>query len=199
MTLYPVFLKLENRKVLIVGGGAVAEQKIEAVLRSARDVTVIAPHVTERIQLWAAQGKVKHVAAEYHASMAQGYFLVIAATNSGTVNRAVYEEATRSGALANAVDDPDYCNFYAPAVVVRDNFQIAISTGGASPALAQHVRRELEEQYGREYGPWTAWLGRTRSLLRRALPPGDRRKQLLHSLALARPKRISDVDSGKEM
>src|SRR5215472_29751 len=104
MTLYPIFLKLENRKVLIVGGGAVAEQKIEAVLRSARDVTVLAPHVSERIQLWADQGHLKHVAAEYSAGMAQGYFLVIAATDSQNINRAVYEEAVESGALANAVD-----------------------------------------------------------------------------------------------
>src|SRR5262245_25074815 len=85
MTLYPVFLKLESRKVLIVGGGAVAEQKIEAVLRSARDVTVIAPSVTEAIRLWAEQGRLKHIASDYRPGMAQDYFLVIAATNSQTV------------------------------------------------------------------------------------------------------------------
>ncbi|HMF91911.1 MAG TPA: bifunctional precorrin-2 dehydrogenase/sirohydrochlorin ferrochelatase [Candidatus Angelobacter sp.] len=192
MTLYPIFLKLESRKVLIVGGGTVAEQKIEAVLRSARDVTVLAPRLSERIQLWANQGRIKHVAAEYRAGMAQGYFLVIAATDSQTVNRAVYQEAVESGALANAVDDPGYCSFYAPAVVERGDFQIAVSTGGASPALAQQVRRELEQRYGPEYRPWTAWLGRTRSLLLRALPPGDRRKHLLHLVALARPTQISD-------
>jgi len=194
MTLYPVFLKLEGHKVLIVGGGAIAEQKIEGVLRSARDVTVVAPEVSSRIRAWAEEGRVKHVAAEYHRGMAQGYFLVIAATDDRAVNRAVYEEARNSGALANAVDDPDYCGFYAPAVVERGDFQIAISTGGASPALAQQVRKELEKKYGPEYGPWTAWLGRARSLLRRALPPSDRRKELLHLLAHVRPEAIS---SGK--
>lgn len=188
MTLYPVFLKLDGHKILIVGGGSVAEQKIEAVLRSARDVTVIAPKVSDRIRLWAEQGRLVRVAGEYRAGMAQGYFLVIAATDSETVNRAVYKEARESGALANAVDDPEYCSFYAPAVVARGDFQIAISTGGASPALAQHVRQELEEQYGPEYGPWTAWLGRARALLRRALPSGEGRKQLLHLLAFARPQ-----------
>jgi precorrin-2 dehydrogenase/sirohydrochlorin ferrochelatase len=187
MTLYPIFLKLEDRRVLIVGGGAIAEQKIEAVLRSARDVTVLAPRVSERIELWARQGRLKHVAAEYRAGMAQGFFLVIAATDSVSVNRAVYDEAIRFGALANAVDDPDYCSFYSPAVVERGDFQIAISTGGASPALAQRVRRELEEEYGPEYGPWTAWLGRARSLLRRALPAGEHRKELLHLLTHTRP------------
>jgi precorrin-2 dehydrogenase len=192
MSLYPVFLKLEGRRVLIVGGGSVAEQKIEGVLRSATDLTVISPRVTGRIRAWAEEGRLKHVAAEYRAGMAQGYFLVIAATDSEKVNRAVYEEARKAGALANAVDDPDYCNFYAPAVVNRGDFQIAISTGGASPALAQHVRRELEERYGVEYGPWTAWLGRARAALRQALPRSESRKQLIRMLALGRPHEVSN-------
>ncbi len=197
MSLYPIFLKLEGHKVLIVGGGAVAEQKIEAVLRSATDVTVIAPRVTDRIREWAGQVRVKLVAEEYSAGMAQGYFLVIACTDSEAVNRAVYDEATRSGALANAVDDPEYCSFYAAAVVSRGDFQIAISTGGHSPALAQQVRQELEVKYGLEYGPWTAWLGRTRALLRRALPRSAGRQQMLHLLALARPKKFSHVETSK--
>lgn len=197
MSLYPVFLKLEGHKVLIVGGGAVAEQKIEAVLRSATDVTVIADAVTGRIRSWAEEGRLKHVAADYLPGMAQGYFLVIACTDSEAVNHAVYEEATRSGALANAVDDPDHCSFYAPAVVSRGDFQIAISTGGHSPALAQQVRRELEEKYGPEYGPWTAWLGRARALLRRALPRSEGRRQMLHLLALSRPGKFSRIKTSK--
>src|SRR5215472_17067327 len=100
MTLYPIFLKLEDHRVLIVGGGAIAEQKIEAVLRSARDVTVVAPEVGSRIRAWAEEGRLKHVSAEYRRGIAQGYFLVIAATDDRAVNRAVYEEAKKSGALA---------------------------------------------------------------------------------------------------
>jgi precorrin-2 dehydrogenase / sirohydrochlorin ferrochelatase len=188
MSLYPIFLKLEGRKVLIVGGGAVAEQKLEGVLRSATNVTVISPKVTERISRWAAEGRLQHMAIEYHAGAAQGCFLVIACTDSELVNRAVYEEASKSGAIVNAVDDPDYCNFYAPALVNRGDFQIAISTGGASPALAQRVRRELEQKYGEEYGPWTSWLGRTRSALREALPRNENRKQLIRMLALGQPQ-----------
>ncbi|HLW51426.1 MAG TPA: bifunctional precorrin-2 dehydrogenase/sirohydrochlorin ferrochelatase [Candidatus Angelobacter sp.] len=192
MSLYPIFLKLDQHKVLVVGGGAVAEQKIEGVLRSARDVTVIAPEVTATIARWAADGRIKHMKGEFTAGMAKGYFLVIAATDSESVNRAVYEEAQAAGALANAVDDPDYCSFFAPAVVTRGDFQIAISTGGASPALAQRVRQELELQYGPEYGPWTEWLGRTRSVLRQVLPQGETRKQLIRTLALGRPAQTSD-------
>ena len=191
MALYPIFLKLEGHKVLIVGGGLIAEQKIEAVLRSATDVTVIAPQITARIQLWAGQRRLKHVVAEYRPGMAQGYFLVIAATDSEQVNRAVYDEARKSGALSNAVDDPAYCDFYAPAVVSRGEFQIAISTGGNSPALSQHVRQELEQSFGPEYESWTAWLGRMRDSMRRVLPRTGRRKELLHLLALLKPGKFS--------
>jgi precorrin-2 dehydrogenase/sirohydrochlorin ferrochelatase len=197
MSLYPMFLKLEGRRVLVVGGGKIAAEKIYAVLRSATDVTVIAPRVVPPIRQWVEQGRVQHTSQEYRPGMARGYFLVIAATDSESVNRAVYDDASRSGALVNAVDDPDYCSFYAPSVVSRGDFQIAISTAGASPALAQQVRKELEQKYGPEYGPWTAWLGRMRALLRGALPPSENRRQLLHLLALSRPGRIS-INQGKE-
>src|SRR6266700_650784 len=190
MALYPIFLKLEGHKVLVVGGGAVAEQKIEAVLRSATDVTVIAPQVTERIRLWAEQGRLNHLTSEYRQGLAQGYFLVIACTDSEAINHAVYAEARQSGALANAVDDPGYCDFYAPAVVSRGEFQIAISTGGQSPALSQRVRKHLEQQFGPEYEPWIDWLGRMRTMLRMALPRTQRRTEMLHLLALLKPKRF---------
>ena len=196
MALYPVFLKLEGRKVLIVGGGPIAQQKIEAVLRSATDVTVLAPQITPRIRLWAHQGRLKHVALQYHSGMAQGYFLVIAATDSEPVNRAVYAEARASGALSNSVDDPGYCDFYAPAVVSRGDFQIAISTGGHSPALAQSVRKDLEREFGPEYASWTAWLGRMRQAMRHLLPPTERRQAMLRLLALCRPQASQKSNTG---
>lgn len=197
MALYPVFLKLEGRKVLIVGGGTVAEQKIEGVLRSATDVTVIAPQVTERIRGWAREGRLKHLAQEFLPGSATGYFLVIAATDSDAVNHAVYAEAKAAGALCNAVDDMPYCDFYAPALVSRGEFQIAVSTGGNSPSLAQHVRKHLETEYGPEYEAWTAWLGRMRSALRTVLPRSERRQELLHLLALSRPEKISTETTGR--
>ena len=117
MSLYPIFLKLEGHKVLIVGGGLIAEQKIEAVLRSATDVTVVSPQVTPRIHLWAQQGHVKHIAREFQTGMTQGYFLVISCTDSEKINRAVYKEAREFGALANAVDDPvSYTHLTLPTI-----------------------------------------------------------------------------------
>src|SRR5690348_13760973 len=123
MALCPVFLKLEGRKVLVVGGGVVAEQKLEGVLRSANDVTIIAPELTPQIQQWRQHGLLKHIPQQFRTGMAQGYFLVIAATDSAEVNQAVSDEAKSSGALCNAVDDAPYCDFYAPALVSRGQFQ----------------------------------------------------------------------------
>jgi precorrin-2 dehydrogenase/sirohydrochlorin ferrochelatase len=192
MSLYPIFLKLEGHKVLIVGGGLVAEQKIEAVLRSATDVTVVSLQITPRIRLWAHQGRVKYQGCEFRPGMTRGYFLVISCTDSEETNRAVYHEARENGALANAVDDPGYCDFYAPAVVSRGEFQIAISTGGNSPALSQHVRKQLEESFGPEYESWTAWLGRMRDMMRKVLPRTARRKELLMLLALCKPVKFQN-------
>jgi precorrin-2 dehydrogenase len=192
MSLYPIFLKLEGHKVLIVGGGLIAEQKIEGVLRSATDVTVISPQLTPRIRLWAHQGRIKHQGIEFRPGMTRGYFLVISCTDSEETNRAVYQEAREFGALANAVDDPGYCDFYAPAVVNRGEFQIAISTGGNSPALSQHVRKQLERNFGPEYESWTAWLGRMRDVMRKILPRTERRKELLMLLALCKPAKLSN-------
>lgn len=192
MSLYPIFLKLEGHKVLIVGGGLIAEQKIEGVLRSATDVTVISPQLTPRIRLWAHQGRIKHQGIEFRPGMTRGYFLVISCTDSEETNRAIYHEARENGILANAVDDPGYCDFYAPAVVSRGEFQIAISTGGNSPALSQHVRKQLERNFGPEYELWTAWLGRMRDVMRKILPRTERRKELLMLLALCKPAKVSN-------
>ena len=193
MALYPVFLKLQGRKVLIVGGGAVAEEKIHAVLRSATDVTVLAPKVNERIRDWVEYGFLRHVAEEYRPGIVRDYFLVIACTDSEAVNHAIYEEARQAGVLCNSVDDPDYCDFYSPAVVSRGDLQIAISTGGNSPALAQRIRKQLEQEFGPEYGPWVAWLGRLRAAVLKALPRSESRKQLLHLLAHTGPEALSPI------
>jgi precorrin-2 dehydrogenase/sirohydrochlorin ferrochelatase len=108
------------------------------------------------------------------------------------VNRKVYEEARQAGVLCNAVDDPGYCDFYAPAVVSRGDFQIAISTGGKSPALAQRVRKNLEQEFGPEYESWVGWLGRLREGIIHALPRSQKRTELLHFLAQSRPNKRTE-------
>jgi precorrin-2 dehydrogenase/sirohydrochlorin ferrochelatase len=110
-------------------------------------------------------------------------FLVIAATNDSAVNRAVYEEARRHGALCNAVDDPPNCDFYFGSVVRRGDLQVAVSTAGESPALAQRLRREIDAQLPQDLGPWLAELGNLRTEIRAAMGAGEARNLLLHELA----------------
>lgn len=188
--LFPVFLKLHDRRVLIVGGGRVAEEKLEAVLRSATDVTVMAPRITPRIAEWAGAGRVNYIAGEYGEGAVRDFFLVITCTDSDAVNRKIYEECRKAGILCNSVDDPTNCDFYAAAVVRRGELQIAVSTGGNSPALAQRIRRKLEREFGPEYGPWTDWLGRMRTAMRKALPRSEQTKELLHLLAECGPPKL---------
>ena len=188
--LFPIFLKLHDRRVLIVGGGRVAEEKLEAVLRSATDVTVIAPRITPRIAGWARESQVNYIAGEYREGAVRDFFLVITCTDSEAVNRKIYEECREAGILCNSVDDPTNCDFYAAAVVRRGELQIAVSTGGNSPALAQRIRRKLEQEFGPEYEPWIGWLGRMRTVMRKALPRNEQTKELLHLLAECRPPKL---------
>jgi precorrin-2 dehydrogenase/sirohydrochlorin ferrochelatase len=183
MTLFPMFLKLEGRSCLVVGAGAVGTPKIESLIEAGASVRVIAPRVNFAVGEWAGSGALTREAREFAASDLDGVFLVIAATSSREVNELIFREARRRNILCNVVDDPEHCDFYYPAVVRRGNLQIAVSTNGLSPALAQRIRRELEGQFGPEYGEWLEQLGKIRrELFASAIDPEERRR-LLHRLA----------------
>ena len=181
--LFPMFVKLAGRRCLVVGGGPVAEVKVEGLLASEATVVVIAPEVTEKIAAWARKQRLTRHAREFQPSDLDGSFLVIAATGVDAVNESVFREADARGILCNAVDEPERCHFYYPAVVRRGPLQIAISTGGLSPSLASRLRRELEEQFGPEYKRWIEELGalRQKAFARQVDP--RRRTRLLHRLA----------------
>ncbi len=187
MSLFPMFMKLEGRRCLVVGAGSVGEPKISSLMVSGAQVRVVALHATAAVADWARQGNIAWEARAFDASDLDGVFLVIAATNSRELNAAIFRDAQARNILCNVVDDPDYCDFYYPAVVRRGELQIAISTNGQSPALAQRIRRELEIQFGPEYGEWLKELGRIRTELfnRREDNPLDpeERRLLLHELA----------------
>jgi len=183
MSLLPIFVKLRGRLVVVVGGGAIAEGKIEGLLAAEAGVRVIAPQVTAVIARWAAQGKVEWQGKVFEPADLSGAFLVIAATSAPGVNETVFTEADARGILCNAVDDIENCHFYYGSVVQRGDLQIAISTNGKSPALAQRLRLQLEKQFGPEYELWLEWLGATRELLRAGKGSTDSKKVLLHHLA----------------
>jgi siroheme synthase-like protein len=183
MSLLPIFVKLQDRLVVVVGGGAVAEVKIEGLLSAEARVQVVAPHVTPAIAQWIAQGKVEWRAKAFAPADLDGAYLVIAATSAPGVNDSVFVEADARGILCNAVDDIENCHFYYGSVVQRGDLQIAISTNGKSPALAQRLRLQLEKQFGPEYELWLEWLGAARELLRAGDGSADSKKVLLHHLA----------------
>jgi precorrin-2 dehydrogenase/sirohydrochlorin ferrochelatase len=183
MTLFPLFLKLEGRSCLVVGAGVVAESKIESLIQAGATVRVVAPRADATVAARAAAGEIAWAVRKFSPSDLDDTFLVIAATSSREVNELIFREARRRNILCNVVDDPEHCDFYYPAVVRRGDFQLAISTNGHSPALAQRIRRELEAQFGPEYGEWLKQLGRIRQeLFASGTDPEDRRR-LLHQLA----------------
>ena len=183
MDLFPIFLKLTSRPCLVIGGGNLAESKIESLRAANGKVTVIAPQANPRIADLAASGEITWIQREYTPGDVQNYFLVVTATNAPAVNRAVFYEATANNILCNAVDDPPFCDFYFPSVVRRGDLQIAISTAGASPALAQRLRKEINAQLPLDTGDWLTDLGNLRREVVAAEPLNESRKLLLHQLA----------------
>jgi precorrin-2 dehydrogenase/sirohydrochlorin ferrochelatase len=178
--LFPMFLKLSARHCLVVGAGTIAESKIASLLEVGGRVRVVAPEASPQVRSWAQANAIEWRQRPFETADLEGMFLVVAATPSTELHERIFEEATRRGVLCNTVDVPALCDFYYPAVVQRGALQIAISTTGQSPALAQRLRKQLEEQFGPEYEEWLAQLGEAREkLLSSKLDPTDR-KRLLH-------------------
>jgi precorrin-2 dehydrogenase/sirohydrochlorin ferrochelatase len=183
MTLFPMFMKLEGRPCLVVGAGTVGEPKISSLIEAGALIRVIALHATAAVVEWAQRGAINWEARAFNSADLDGAFVVIAATNSRELNAAIFRESRQRNILCNVVDDPEYCDFYYPAVVRRGDLQIAISTNGRSPALAQRIRRELEVQFGPEYGEWLRELGQIRQQLFATKIDPEQRRRLLHELA----------------
>ncbi len=181
--LFSMFLKLSARPCLVVGAGRVAESKIASLLEAEAKVKVVAPEATPQVQSWAQAKKIKWHRRGFQPGDLAGMFLVVAATSSTELHERIFEEAARRGVLCNVVDVPALCDFYYPAVVQRGALQIAISTAGHSPALAQRLRQQLEEQFGPEYEEWLEQLGNARDNVFATTSDPDERKRLLHELA----------------
>jgi precorrin-2 dehydrogenase len=184
-TLYPLFVNLQGRVCVVVGGSAKAEGKIRELLEADAKVRVIAVAVTEQVAAWSQAGRLQWVTRVYERGDVRDAFLVVSVADAET-NAWVFEEAEMLQTFCNAVDDIDHCNCYASAVVRRGPLQIAISTAGKSPALAQRLRKELEERFGEEYAPWVRSLGevRTRLFQDKGLD-GETRRRILHEQASA--------------
>jgi precorrin-2 dehydrogenase / sirohydrochlorin ferrochelatase len=163
---YPVYLNLAGKRCVILGGGTVAQGKIAALRQAGAHITVISPDVTSGIQRAAQRGDVEWIARKYESGDLEGAFIAVAATNVWHVNREIYEEAERRGVLLNVVDDPDLCTFIAPSIVKRDPITLAISTGGASPALARKLREALAQDPNLEWADLAEVLARARKVVK---------------------------------
>jgi precorrin-2 dehydrogenase/sirohydrochlorin ferrochelatase len=183
VSLFPIFLKLDGRQCLVVGAGEIAESKIHSLLAAEARVTVIAPEAKPAMVDLAGAGRFIWHQREFMPGDLDGAFLVVAATNVPEVNAAVFREASKRNVICNAVDDPPNCDFYFPSIVKRGDLQVAISTAGESPALAQQLREDIDAQLPEDLGPWLKSLGELRREVLATMPAGDARKLLLHELA----------------
>lgn len=181
MVAYPVVLDLRARPVLVVGGGAVAERKVEGLLEAGGRVTVLSPTLTPRLADWVAEGRIRHVARAYRDGDVPGYHLVFVATSDGAVNAAVARAARGAGVWVNVADEPRHCDFTLPSVLRRGALTVAVATGGASPALSRAVREELERHLTDDYAALAGLVGEVRRELRarHASPDGDRWRRAL--------------------
>ncbi|MBI3646868.1 MAG: bifunctional precorrin-2 dehydrogenase/sirohydrochlorin ferrochelatase [Acidobacteriales bacterium] len=203
-SLFPMFLKLEGRNCLVTGAGSVGEQKIRSLLDCGANVRVVDPSASLAVREWANRGALVLLQRSFEPSDLDGAFLVVAATSSVEVNHAIYREAQARGILCNVVDDPPHCDFYYPAVVRRGQLQIAISTAGLSPALAQRIRKQLEDEFPPAYAGWLEDLDGKRELLFSDGGDPELRRRLLHRLATPEAfvefeRGINQFESGKEV
>ena len=183
MSLLPIFLKLEGRPALLVGAGTVALDKIGSLLKTGLRLRVIAPAARHEIRELAAEGKLEWLQRCFEPADLDGNLIVIAATDRPEVNAAVYRGSIERGILCNSVDDIPNCDFFFGSVVNRGDLQIAISTAGESPAFAQRLRHEIDEQLPEDLGTWLSNLGQLRREVLANQPRGEARKLLLHELA----------------
>lgn len=182
-SLFPMFMKLAGKQCLVVGAGKVGEPKIGGLIDTGASIHVVAIAASGPVREWTNAGKIELELRAFSAGDLDGKFLAVVATASRSLNELIYREAQRRGVLCNVVDVPEYCDFFYPAVVRRGDLQIAISTAGQSPSLAQKLRQQLERQFGAGYAEWIEQLGETRRLILASDLDKERKLELLHSLA----------------
>lgn len=182
MRYYPLFVRLEGRPCVVIGGGEEAERKVRGLLSAGALVTLVGPELTPGLAALVAEGAIAHRAGRYRAGDLAGAFLAYAAGDDEPVNAAIAAEAEAEGVLLNVVDRPAHCSFIVPAVVERGDLVIATSTGGASPMLARRIREDLEARFGPEYAEGLRLLRALRQRLKREGRAFEERKRVFAAL-----------------
>ena len=195
-TLYIACLRLDGRRCVVVGGGPVGLEKVEGLLACDAAVTLVSPEAVPELQRYAAEGSIAWERREYRAEDLDRAFLAIAATSRTDLNVRVFEEAEARSMLVNVVDVPDLCNFILPAIVRQGPLAIAISTAGASPALAKRMKREIAEAFGEPYARLALILNDARAWAKATLPTYQDRKAFFEGIVNGEPDPIELLRAG---
>lgn len=200
MRYYPINLDIRGRQCLVVGGGRVGARKVETLLQCGAVVTLVSPAFSPALSQMAADRRLELKQRTYASSDVEGMFLVIGATDNETLNRQIHADAERRNLLCNIADRPEICNFILPAIVRRGDFVMAISTAGKSPAFAKFIRKQLESQFGPEYGSLLDLMGAIRTRLLATAHEPEVHKPLFEKLiagnllALIKAKKTAQID-----
>ena len=195
---YIACLKLTGRECLVVGGGEIGLEKVEGLLACDASVVLVAPRANEALSSLAAEGSIRWERRPYEPSDLDGKFMVIAATDDSEVNIGIYYDAEKRAMLANVVDVPPLCNFILPAIVRTGPLAIAISTAGASPALAKRMKREISELFGEDYARLAVMLNDARGWAKQNLPTYHDRKEFFEGIVNGEPDPVVLIREGRE-
>lgn len=206
MRYYPLFAKLENRIVVIIGGGVVAERKILSLIEAGANVVVISPDLTDSLAEMVKSRQIHHIPRTYLPGDLKGASLVIAATDSLEVNLLAAREAESLSLFVNHVNSPDHSTFIVPSVISKKDLQIAISTSGQSPALTRQIRQKLEKEFGPEYDLFIDLLSQVRRQLHKLAVPEEERSSILNKLVesdilelLRKKEKVKALDKVKDI
>jgi siroheme synthase-like protein len=195
---YIACLRLQGRRCLVVGGGEVGLEKVEGLLACGGEVTLVAPDAVEPLRELAEEGSIRWERRPYRTEDVDGAFLAIAATGDTNLNIRVFEDAERRATLVNVVDVPPLCNFILPAIVRTGPLAIAISTAGASPALAKRIRDQIADEYGEPYARLAVLLNEVRGWAKGTLPTYQDRKEFFESIVNGDPDPVELLRQGDE-
>ena len=196
---YPIMLKLRGKRCVVVGGGEVAERKVQAMLECGASVCVVSPELSEGLRALADEGQIEVTARRYRRGDLKGAVLAVAAVDDPEVNKRVFREGERRGVPVNVVDDPENSSFIVPSILRRGDLLIAVSTSGRSPALARKIRQDLEESYGAEYAALVLLISEVRSDLKQRgiRMQGDAWQESLQVAPLLKLLRKKDYDGAR--
>ncbi len=185
MSMYPLFVKLDNERVVVVGAGKVATRKIATLLCYSSQVCVVAPEATDEVCQWAKKSEIEYYERCFEESDLDNALLVIAATSDTNVNTAIYKAAKARSMLVNIVDVPHLCNCFIPSIMQRGKLQIAVSTSGASPTLAKQIRQKLEQEYPSWWSDYIELMAEVRLMVKKRLPESiEVRSKIFESLTV---------------